>query len=134
MKCFETLSMAKAFNTGAAMVKRGCAAAALGILLTAFAPAPFSLANPDPHIPDGSADWCPAGKYRKPISGAWTWCLGAPYPDGTFYAQFSHAGPSGPFGSSGWSSPGCHQWVHDTVVGAFSNTGACGGGPAEIYS
>jgi hypothetical protein len=39
------------------------------VAVTAVALAPAAWADADPHIPDGNANWCPAGDFREHISG-----------------------------------------------------------------
>lgn len=98
------------------------------LLTTSLAFPPVTSADPDPHIPNGEAGWC-AGGQRPGNSGA-RYCLGEPFPDGTFYAQTWSFGPSGPFAPGAWRSGAiCSQWIEGAVQGAFPGRGACGGGP-----
>lgn len=109
------------------MIKTIITAAALAAALTF--PAAAS-ADPDPHVPNGAADWCPGGKH--PGYGGQKYCLGAPFADGTFYAQTWSFGPGGPWNPGHWmGDPGCSQWIEGSIQGAGS--GACGGGPQWIH-
>jgi hypothetical protein len=90
----------------------------------ALALTPPAWADPDPHIPNGAADWCPGG--QRPDNGGARYCLGAQFADGTFYAQTWSFGASGPFAPGAWhSSVMCSQWIEGSVQGAFA--GGCGG-------
>lgn len=92
----------------------------------AVALAPVAWADPDPLIPNGSADWCPGGK--RPSYGGGTDCLGQPFPDGTFYVQSWRLGTAGPFGPGSWMDFAmCSRWSEGSVQGALP--GGCGGVP-----
>ena len=114
------------------MKKMMIGAAILGTALT-FAPSAW--ADPDPHIPNGDAGWCPGGDYREQISGGSRYCLGAPFANGAFYAQtFGHS-PS-PFGPGYWASgAACSVMVNGSVQGGIPYGGVpdCGGGPRYIH-
>lgn len=93
---------------------------------------PAASADPDPHIPDGNANWCPGGDHREAISGGGRYCLGIPFADGTFYAQ-SWGHSTSPFGPGYWSgSPDCSQWIEGQVQWAVPGHGVCGGGPMHV--
>lgn len=91
---------------------RQCAKVAAAITtLGLSAPMLPACADPDRHIPNGDANWCPAGDYRERISGGRRYCLGAEFADGTFYAQSWGHSPS-PFGPGYWTSEThCSRWV-----------------------
>ncbi len=102
--------------------------AALAACAVAFGCAPAAIADPDPHLPDGAANWCPGGK--RPGYGGQRHCLGQSFADGTFYEQTWSYGPSGFFAPGHWfGSAACSQWIEGSIQGAVPNTGACGGGP-----
>lgn len=88
------------------------------------------LADPDPYIPDGNADWCPGGQH--PGYGGVRYCLGESFADGSFYAQTWSLGPSGPFGPGAWHRGAiCSVWVEGRIQGGLPGGGipGCGGGP-----
>ncbi len=96
----------------------------------AIALASPALADPDPYIPDGNADWCPGGEH--PGYGGIRYCLGEPFADGSFYAQTWSLGPSGPFGPGSWHRGAmCSVWVEGRIQGGLPGGGipACGGRP-----
>ncbi len=68
----------------------------------ALAVAPAAAAEPDPHIPNGAANWCHGGQYAE-YGGARN-CLGLPFPDGSVYVQLGSFGSAGPFGRWTWHS------------------------------
>lgn len=108
-------------------VRMAATAAALATVATLAASPPAS-ADSDPHIPDGAANWCPAG--QRPGYGGQRYCLGASFADGTFYAQKWSYGPSGPFAPGGWTSgASCSEWIEGSIQGATPGRGSCGGGP-----
>jgi hypothetical protein len=118
----------------AAMIKPSVLAVAAIATVATVGLTPPAWADPDPHIPSGNADWCPAGDFRAPISGGGRYCLGAQFPDGTFYAQVWGHSPS-PFGPGYWSSGAhCSQWIESSVQGAWPNTRPCGGGPMNVHN
>ena len=80
---------------------------------------PNAWADPDPHIPNGAAGWCPGGQ-QHPYG--LTYCLGQPFPDGTFYEQSFGIVASQPFRGPQWAR-----------YASCSSPGGCGGGPATIY-
>jgi hypothetical protein len=103
------------------------AAAAATVALT-----PPAGADPDPHIPNGTANWCPGGDHREQVSGGGRYCLGAPFADGTFYAQSWGHSPS-PFGPGYWTGgASCSQWIQGFVQVLAPGQG-CGGGPRDIF-
>lgn len=92
---------------------------------------PPAWAQPDPHVPNGAANWCPGGKRSE--SGGATYWLGAPFADGTFYADTWALGTAGPFGPGAWfGRADCYQLINNFIQPAIPNTGACGGGPESI--
>ncbi|WP_133176999.1 hypothetical protein [Mycobacteroides abscessus] len=100
-------------------------AAAVSLVLT-----PPVWADPDPHIPDGNADWCPGGQH--PGYGGVRYCLGESFADGSFYAQTWSLGPSGPFGPGAWHQGAmCSAWVEGRIQGGLPGGGIprCDGGP-----
>ncbi|PEG38384.1 hypothetical protein CQY20_13130 [Mycolicibacterium agri] len=104
------------------------AAAAIGAA-AAIALPPTASAEPDPHIPDGPAGWCPGG--QPGAQGGIRYCLGAPFADGSFYAQTWSFGPGGPFAPGAWhSGASCSVWVNGQVQGGLPGGGIpqCGGG------
>lgn len=104
--------------------------AAAATLASAAFSSPLAWGEPDPHIPNGTANWCPGGDHRERMSGGGRYCIGAPFADGTFYAQSWGHSPS-PFGPGYWTSAViCSVWIEGTVQGA--NPGGCGGGPRSI--
>lgn len=78
------------------MVTRLLCAVGLAILVAGGAvPAPAA-AEPDQHIPDLSAGYCPGGKMgRMGSPTGHGYCDGMPYPDGSFWhmIQNNYAGP-----------------------------------------
>ncbi len=90
--------------------------------------APPAVADPDPHLPDGGANWCPGGK--RPGYGGQRHCLGTGFADGTFYEQTWSYGPFGFLAPGHWFGfAHCSQWIEGSIQGAVPGTGACGGGP-----
>lgn len=109
-----------------AMAKTSVVAAAAIATAAAVALPPTAWADPDPHIPNGAADWCPGGQHGG--YGGQKYCLGESFADGTFYAETWSLGPSGPFGPGAWTgSPYCSRWIEGSIQGA--GQGGCGGGP-----
>jgi hypothetical protein len=107
------------------------AAAALATVAT-LALTPPAWADPDPHIPNGAADWCPGG---QPAGyGGQRYCLGAPFADGSFYAQTWSLGAGGPFGPGAWHGASCSAWVEGSIQGGLPGGGVpqCGGGPRSL--
>lgn len=104
-------------------------AAAVGVL----ASAPAASADPDPHVPNGDAGWCPGGE--RPGGGGVRYCLGAPFPSGAMYVQTWSFGSAGPFKPGSWL-PGvrCMAWVEGSLQGGLPYGGSpdCGGGPATL--
>lgn len=99
-------------------------------VVTALAPPTW--ADPDPHMPNGRANWCPGGDHREHVSGGGKYCLGAPFADGTFYAQPWGHSPS-PFGPGNWTgSASCSAWMQGFVQMLAPDQGGCGGGPRDI--
>lgn len=111
------------------MKRRNAIAIAATAVSVSLWSSPMVWADPDPHLPNGSANWCPGGQH--PGYGGIRYCAGEPFPDGTFYADMWHLGPGGPFGRGAWSgSVMCSQWIEHSIQGAFA--GGCGGGPSSI--
>ncbi len=107
------------------MIKLVAAMAGAVSALTIFAP--IASADPDPHNPNGAANWCPGG--IRPGHGGQKNCLGTPFADGTFYSQIWSYGPGGPWSPGHWlGSAGCSVWIEGSIQGAGSR-GMCGGGP-----
>ena len=98
------------------------AAIAIATVATATLTPPPAWADPDPHIPDGAANWCPGG---QPAGyGGARYCLGASFADGSFYAQTWSLGPSGPFGPGAWhSGASCSVWVEGWIPGRVTRRG-----------
>lgn len=107
------------------------AVAAIGLSLMGI---PTAAADPDPHIPNAAAHWCPGG--QRPGNGGQKYCLGVPYASGAFYAQMGGYGPHGPFGPWRWGNGAiCSVWGDDGSVqgGSLAVTVPdCGGGPLYI--
>lgn len=103
------------------------------ILGTALVFTPTAAADPDPHIPNGEAGWCPGGEQGS--YGGARYCLGTPFSTGAFYAQLWSLGPSGPFGPGAWRSGiSCSAMINGSVQGATPSMGVpdCDGGPRTI--
>ncbi|SHV05081.1 Uncharacterised protein [Mycobacteroides abscessus subsp. abscessus] len=101
-------------------------AVGIAVIAVALAFAPSAGADPDPFIPDGASNWCPGGTHSE--YGGVLNCLGAPYPDGTFFAQSRHAGTGGFFSPSRWENFAlCMRWSNGTLQGAPNDAGVCGG-------
>ncbi|SLC30778.1 Uncharacterised protein [Mycobacteroides abscessus subsp. massiliense] len=99
----------------------------------AIALASPALADPDPFVPDGNADWCPGGEH--PGYGGVRYCLGESFADGSFYAQTWSLGPSGPFGPGAWRSGAmCSVWVEGRIQGGLPGGGlpGCDGRPRFV--
>ncbi|MGV0767528.1 hypothetical protein [Mycolicibacterium sp. XJ647] len=114
------------------MIKLFAAAAATAAL--AFVAAPIASAQPDPKIPNGAADWCPGG--QKSGQGGQRYCLGEPFPDGSFYSQTWSLGAGGPFGPGSWNRmASCSVMINGQPQGGLPYGGVpeCGGGPRVIY-
>lgn len=95
--------------------------------------APVASAEPDPHIPNAKAGFCPGGDL--PSQGGTRYCLGAPFPSGAFYAQTGSFGAGGPFGPWSWhDGASCRVWVNGSIQGGMPYGGIpdCGGGPSVI--
>ena len=106
---------------------RGTIAAAI-VMAASFTSTPTAWADPDPHIPNGAAGWCPGGQPPGFIQN----CLGAAFPDGTFYAQSRAVSASRPFLGPQWDGHAwCASWVDGKVQGSPGPSG-CGGGPGSI--
>lgn len=78
------------------MVKQSLFAVAIAILATVAAAPTTAHADPDRHIPDLSAGYCPGGKqgrYHSPTGHGY--CDGMHYPDGSYWhmIQLNYAGP-----------------------------------------
>ncbi|GAA1211172.1 hypothetical protein GCM10009632_35050 [Mycolicibacterium alvei] len=104
-------------------------------LTTALTLSPPAWADPDPHIPDGNAGWCPGGDYREKLSGGGRYCLGEPFSNGAFYAQRWGHSPS-PFGPGYWmDGKSCSVMVEGTVQGGIPYGGVpdCNGGPRVLH-
>lgn len=92
-----TLAVAVEPNEGRFdMVRRSLLVAALAILTATAAAPSLAQAEPDRHIPDLSAGYCPGGKggrYHSPTGHGW--CDGIHYPDGSFWRmiQLNYPGP-----------------------------------------
>jgi hypothetical protein len=115
------------------MTKTSVVAAAVIATLAAIAlTPPAAWADPDPHTPDGAANWCPGGQH--PGYGGTRDCIGESFTDGTFYAETWHYGPSGPFAPGGWSGMiVCSRWMEGSIQPAVPDTGGCGGGPMFVH-
>ncbi len=101
-------------------------ATALFVVITGLTVTPPALADPDPHIPNGRAGWCPG----SPPPPGRAFCLGAAYADGTFYAQGRGIIASQPFRGRQWSGYAqCMTWGNGQLQAAPSG---CGGGPASV--
>lgn len=111
-------------------LKTGLSVVALG---AALALTPQAWADPDPHFPNGEANFCPGG--QPPGDGGQRYCLGEQFADGSFYAQTWSFGPGGPFAPGAWHSTAiCSAWVHGQIQGGLPYGGIpqCGGGPRSI--
>jgi hypothetical protein len=103
----------------------------VALVVTAVTMSPNAWADPDPHIPNGAANWCPGG--QRPGYGGQQYCLGAQFADGTFYAQTWSFGASGPFAPGAWRSGAmCSQWIEGSIQGAWPQNHPCGGGPQYL--
>lgn len=111
------------------------AAAAVITTLATVALSPPAWADPDPHIPNGDAGWCPGGQHSNRISGGGKYCLGLPFANGDFYAQ-SFAGNVNPFAPGSWLPfAKCSVMVDGMVEGgrAFGSPQPnCDGGPDYV--
>lgn len=106
---------------------RGAIAAAIAVAASLMS-TPTAWADPDPHIPNGAAGWCPGGQPPGLLQN----CLGASFPDGTFYAQSRAVSASRPFLGPQWDGYAwCASWVDGKVQGSPGPSG-CGGGPGSI--
>ncbi len=106
--------------------------AAAAVVTLAVAPA--ASADPDPHIPNGEAGWCPGG--QRPGGGGIQYCLGAPFPSGAMYVQTWSFGSSGPLRPGAWMpNASCMAWVENSLQGGLPYGGDpdCGGGPKTIH-
>lgn len=103
------------------------AATGLALMIT-----PTASADPDPHIPNADAGWCPGG--QGPSYGGQKYCNGAPYPSGAFYSQSGSFGANGPFGPWSWHTGAiCMVWYNGSLQGGTpSGQADCGGGPSTI--
>jgi hypothetical protein len=98
--------------------------AAIAIMGAVSIAPPAAWAEPDPHIPNGAADWCPGGE--RPRYGGGKYCLGIPFADNTFYSQTWSFGPSGPFAPGAWFGfAACSRWIEGSIQGALPS--GCGG-------
>ena len=81
-------------------------------------------ADPDPHIPNMGAGYCPGGGMGSQIWLAY--CDGIPYPDGSFWHAIQYGIPviGRPYGAL---SPGLQCVVPNGAVPAPAPPGACGG-------
>lgn len=107
----------------------------VAVLAAALTLAPPASADPDPHIPDGNAGWCPGGDYRERISGGGRYCLGVPFENGALYAQRWGHSPS-PFGPGYWQDGvSCSVMINGQVQGGIPYGGIpdCNGGPRTIH-
>lgn len=114
----------KLFNS--ALAGAACAAAAFTLAPTAFA-------EPDPHIPDAQAGYCPGGEVSE--KGGVRYCLGIPYESGAFYSQSGSFGAAGPFGPWSWgSSKRCSVRTEMGINFGlpYGRLPDCGGGPTVI--
>jgi hypothetical protein len=105
-------------------------AAVVGAVLTF---APISSADPNPHMPDGQAGYCPGGE--RSSHGGVRYCLGLPFANGAFYAQRGGFGAGGPFGPWAWfSGATCSVMVNGSIQGGIPYGGIpdCGGGPQHL--
>lgn len=106
---------------------------ALAALMVA---APVAWSDPDPHIPNGDAGWCPGGVYQEPLSGGSKYCLGIPFSTGAFYAQ-RWAGNVFPWQPGGWQEgANCSVRINTSVQQGIPYGGDpdCDGGPKFISS
>ncbi len=84
--------------------------------------------NPDPHIPNMAAGYCPGGGIGSPIYLGY--CDGVPYPDGSWWHQIQYGIPliNHP---NGLLSPGMQCVINDGgPIPAPAPTGGCGGSVA----
>jgi hypothetical protein len=121
-----------AFNDGSPMTAATTKKFVITVVATAAAAValtPPAWADPDPHIPSGGTNWCPGGDHREHMSGGGRYCLGIPFPDGTFFAQPWGHSPSA-FGPGYWTgTAACSVWIQGSVQGANYGQG-CGGVPS----
>ena len=111
-------------------MSRAIVAAAIAIAAAAVTFAIPAWAAPDPHIPNGEADWCPGGKPSG--QGGQTYCLGVPFADGSFYAQTWSFGSLGPFAPGAWHEGAtCSVWINGFIQHGLpgGRRPSCGGGP-----
>ncbi|MCV7278921.1 hypothetical protein H7J88_04590 [Mycolicibacterium flavescens] len=114
------------------MVKLFAIAAASAALT--FIGVPSASAQPDPKVPNGAANWCPGG--QKSGQGGQRYCLGEPFPDGSFYSQTWSFGPGGPFAPGAWhNTASCSVLINGSIQGGLPYGGIpqCGGGPRAIH-
>jgi len=81
-------------------------------------------ADPDPHMPNMQAGYCPGGGMGSQISLAY--CDGVPYPDGSYWHAIQYGAPmiGHPFGLV---SPGLQCVVGGGAVPQPAPPGGCGG-------
>jgi hypothetical protein len=80
--------------------------------------------DPDPHIPNMSAGYCPGGGAGSPI---WLgYCDGVPYPDGSYWHTIQYGVPviGRPYGLL---SPGLQCVIGGGPMPAPAPPGGCGG-------
>lgn len=99
------------------LITRALAAVAVGVA-AGLTLAPTAVADPDPHIPNALAGWCPGGQ------DASSYCLGEAFPDGTFFTQSRFIIASQPFRGPQWQHyASCMTWIN----GQLTPTPGCGG-------
>ena len=108
------MTLVKAMNLGRIVLAGGVAVSA------ALMFAPLAGADPDPHIPNGAAGWCPGGQQNQGRQ----YCLGAPFPDGTFLVQGFGIVASQPFRGPQWdASSWCASMVNGRIQGMPAGCG-----------
>lgn len=107
------------------MMFRAVIGAALGIPLASLAlSVPAFADDPDPHVPNPQAMYCPGGGAGSMIYAGW--CDGVPFPDGSYWHYIQYGMPM--IGHpAGLLSPGMQCVVPNGAVPAPAPPGGCGG-------
>lgn len=99
-----------------------------GIFITAIAvslaAAPMAQADPDPHMPNPQANYCPGGGMGSMIYAGY--CDGVPYADGSFWHYIQYGMPLVGH-QAGLLSPGMQCVVPGGPIPAPAPPGGCGG-------
>lgn len=100
------------------------AAASVAAATVLFAAPAVAAPEPDPHMPNMQAGYCPGGGMGSQISLAY--CDGVPYPDGTYWHAIQYGAPmiGRPYGLL---SPGLQCVVGGGPIPQPAPPGGCGG-------